>query len=1150
MKKKLIALGIDTGATDGQVLTTNINKLNTLNVSSSSIADLTGIQDFVALTNLNCDRNQLTNLDVSKNTTLQSLSCGSNKLSTLDVSKNLSLSSLYCSGNLLANLDVSKNLSLKTFWCGANKLTSIDVSKNLLLDSFLCFENQLTSIDVSKNLSLTALACTNNKLTNLDVSKNLNLIELTCATNLLTTLDISKNVVLKTIVCAHNNLSSLNLKNGNNTKFSISMYEGFIDNPNLNCIIVDDAPYSDANWSNKKDATALFSPMDCSLITKIPDAKFEDKLIALNIDTDGKNGVVLNSSISTITTLDVSNALISDLRGIQGFIALKSLNCSGNLLKKVDLSKNTAFTTLNSSNNPNLICIQVADVAYATANWTTTKDAIASFSLDCTVYTLIPDAKFEDKLIALGIDKDGKNGKVATESIASVTSLNVTSGSITDLTGIQDFKALVTLYCFSNQLTTLDVSKNVALAYLNCEYNQLTTLDVSKNVSLTSLYCNTNKLTSLNLKNGKNNLLTNANINFTSNTDLSCILVDDVAYSNTNWSSKKDATAFFSPIDCSLITKIPDAKFEDKLIALGIDTDGKNGLIANTSIVTVVSLDVSSSSISDLTGIQGFSALKILNCSGNLLKKIDLSKNTAFTTLNCSNNPNLICIQVADVAYATANWTTTKDVIASYSLDCTVYTLIPDAKFEDKLIALGIDKDGKNGKVVTESIASVNTLDVSSSSISNLTGIQDFKSLTTLNCIGNQLTSLDVSKNVALNTLTCYSNQLTSLDVSKNLALNTLSCYSNQLTSLDVSKNVALTALNCSSNKLTSLNLKNGKNTLLTTANISLTNNPNLQCILVDDVTYANTNWSSKKDVIATFNIDCTPYTLIPDSKFEDKLISIGIDTDGKNGKVRTSSINTRIDLDVSAASITDLTGIEDFAALKILRCSDNLLTALNVTKNTLLITLFCEKNQLSSVNVSSNLNLDYLVCHTNQLTSLDVSSNLALTYLSSGLNQLTNLDVSKNTKLTSLYCNQNKLTKLNIKNGNNKNITALIATKNPTLTCIQVDDAVYADSFAAPFFKDAEASYSTSCSPLGIEDSVFDKVAIYPNPTQGELHVDNIVLEKATVYDAMGKLVKTTTFTSGANNNTIRLEGFPKGIYYIYLESEGANTAKKIIVE
>ena len=126
---------------------------------------------------------------------------------------------------------------------------------------------------------------------------------------------------------------------------------------------------------------------------------------------------------------------------------MTTLNCSGNLLKKLDVSKNTAIATLNCANNPTLICIQVADVA-ATANWATTKDAIASFSLNCTIYTLIPDAKFEDKLIALGIDRDGKNGKVATESIAALTSLDVSYSSITDLTGIQDFVALKTLNCY------------------------------------------------------------------------------------------------------------------------------------------------------------------------------------------------------------------------------------------------------------------------------------------------------------------------------------------------------------------------------------------------------------------------------------------------------------------------------------------------------------------------------------------------------------------------------------------------------------------------------------------------------------------------------------------------------------------------------
>ena len=79
--------------------------------------------------------------------------------------------------------------------------------------------------------------------------------------------------------------------------------------------------------------------------------------------------------------------------------------------------------------------------------------------------------------------------------------------------------------------------------------------------------------------------------------------------------------------------------------------------------------------------------------------------------------------------------------------------------------------------------------------------------VTELGCYNNELTSLDVSKNIALTRLWCDGNQLTSLDVSKNTALTSLVCSENQLTSLDLSKNTALTFLDCSDNQLTSLNL-------------------------------------------------------------------------------------------------------------------------------------------------------------------------------------------------------------------------------------------------------------------------------------------------------------------------------------------------------
>ncbi|MBR6283826.1 MAG: leucine-rich repeat domain-containing protein, partial [Muribaculaceae bacterium] len=57
--------------------------------------------------------------------------------------------------------------------------------------------------------------------------------------------------------------------------------------------------------------------------------------------------------------------------------------------------------------------------------------------------------------------------------------------------------ALTHLYCFANQLTSLDVSHNTALTTLNCYSNQLPTLDVSHKTAMRDLYCSDNQLTSL-----------------------------------------------------------------------------------------------------------------------------------------------------------------------------------------------------------------------------------------------------------------------------------------------------------------------------------------------------------------------------------------------------------------------------------------------------------------------------------------------------------------------------------------------------------------------------------------------------------------------------------------------------------------------------
>ena len=186
-------------------------------------------------------------------------------------------------------------------------------------------------------------------------------------------------------------------------------------------------------------------------------------------------------------------------------------------------------------------------------------------------------------------------------------------------------------------------------------------------------------------------------------------------------------------------TNFPDADF--RTFVKNFDTN-KDDSLSDTEIAAVKVINYPHIGITNLKGIEYFTALKILNCESNRLTTLDVSKNTALTDLNCSGNQ----LTTLDVSKNTA----------LTDLYCS-------------------------GNQLT-------VLDVSKNT-----------ALKTLWCDENQLTVLDVSKNTALKILLCDANQLTALDVSKNTALTRLDCYNNQLTSLDVS-NTDMDDLNCYDN--------------------------------------------------------------------------------------------------------------------------------------------------------------------------------------------------------------------------------------------------------------------------------------------------------------------------------------------------------------
>jgi Leucine-rich repeat (LRR) protein len=203
-------------------------------VISKNITDLTGIEGFTALTNLVCAGNQLTSLDLSNNAALTLLTCGGNQLTSLDVSNNTDLIMVQVYSNLLTSIDVSNNTALTTLNCDRNQITSLDLSNNAALTDLNCFQNQLVSLDLSNNTALRNLQCNNNQLVSIDVSNNTALTKLWFQDNQLTSLDV---------------------RNLNNTVSNGNFWA--TNNPNLTCILVDDAGWSTTNWTNI-DATSTF----------------------------------------------------------------------------------------------------------------------------------------------------------------------------------------------------------------------------------------------------------------------------------------------------------------------------------------------------------------------------------------------------------------------------------------------------------------------------------------------------------------------------------------------------------------------------------------------------------------------------------------------------------------------------------------------------------------------------------------------------------------------------------------------------------------------------------------------------------------------------------------------------------------------------
>ncbi|MDU1890991.1 MAG: hypothetical protein E6767_09900 [Dysgonomonas sp.] len=210
---RFIELGKIEAASPDKLTGKEATQVKLLHIYSWNIKSLEGLEYFTGLIELDCSKNKLGSLDLSKNTKLEKLRCNECELTSLNVSNNKELQSLQCWINNLESIDVSKCPKLTIFECDNNKLTKLDVSNNKELRYFVCSDNNISGIiDISACSVIREIKTSQNPIAAIKLNPAIEY--LTCVLNDLSELDLSKCTNLKKIMCTRNpKMLSLDITN-------------------------------------------------------------------------------------------------------------------------------------------------------------------------------------------------------------------------------------------------------------------------------------------------------------------------------------------------------------------------------------------------------------------------------------------------------------------------------------------------------------------------------------------------------------------------------------------------------------------------------------------------------------------------------------------------------------------------------------------------------------------------------------------------------------------------------------------------------------------------------------------------------------------------------------------------------------------------
>jgi hypothetical protein len=373
-EQHLIDLNIDSeGSLDGQVLTADIINVTSLTMRGNDndvpyscyIDNLQGIDSFTSLETLDVNLNGIQYLDLSNLPNLKNLYCDDNFMQTLALPPSIEV--VYARFNLFSqNIDFSQTINIVKIHLNSQEydvshITEINVNNCPNLVELTADFNNLESINTSNNpllevlniinydaLPLTTFTHNNpnlkelvlvGNLTSLNINEMVNLEYLQVLNNSIPSINLTHNINLQRFRYNDNATTEIDIRNGNNANLTIFSI-GYT--PTLSCIYVDDASYSQTNWTNV-DSSVNFveTEAECEALS-INSSVLENNLVVYpnpvknslyikNI-TNLKEVLVYNTLGQLIITTESEVIDFSNLKEGIYFIKVKTID--GNILSK------------------------------------------------------------------------------------------------------------------------------------------------------------------------------------------------------------------------------------------------------------------------------------------------------------------------------------------------------------------------------------------------------------------------------------------------------------------------------------------------------------------------------------------------------------------------------------------------------------------------------------------------------------------------------------------------------------------------------------------------------------------------------------------------------------------------------------------------